>query len=91
MTREEFEAIQKAHAKLELRILRLRAQQRMLLERLIGQRVEWPDGYGITAIGTIISCEDGRYLRVLRDNDVRWYAMDPRWLRFVGKEVRGGN
>ena len=87
MTREEFEVIQKAHTKLELRILRLQAQQRMLLERLIGQSVEYPTGFGDFISGTVISCEDGRYVCVRPVNDVRGYAMEPRLLRFVGKEM----
>ena len=88
MTKNEFERIQKAHTKLELNILRLQAQQRILLELLIGQCVECPTGFGDFISGTVISCEDGRYVCVRPVNDVNWYAMEPRLLRLVEKEKR---
>ena len=75
MTRKEFERIQKEHAKLEVKILRIQAQQRMLLEPLIGQCVECPTGFEDFISGTVISCEDGRYVCVRTVNDVHWYAI----------------
>ena len=91
MTKNEFEAIQKEHAKLELKILRLEAKQRKLLEPLIGQCVECQTSFGAFFSGTVVSCWDGRYVRVRPSNDVRSYTYGPQALRYVEKEVPDGD
>ena len=70
MTRKEFERIQKEHTKLELKILRLQAQQRMLLEPLIGQCVECPTGFEDFISGTATlgcGCTNSKLKGVIND------------------------
>lgn len=86
MTKEEFEAIQKAHTKLELKILRLEAKQRKLLEPLINQCVECQTSFGAFFSGTVVSCWDGRYVRIRPSNDSRSYSYRPQALRYIEKE-----
>ena len=90
MTREEFERIQKEHTKLELKVLRLEAKQRKLLEPLINQCVECQTSFGVFS-GTVVSCWDGRYVRVRPSNDSRSYTYGPQALRYVEKEVPDDN
>ena len=87
MTREEFEAIQKAHTRLEAKILRLEKKQRMLLVPLVDQCVECQTSFGALFSGTVVSCWDGRHVRVRPDNDVRSYPYSPQALRYVEKGV----
>ena len=85
MTCEEFENIQKAHMKLELKVLRLQAQQRDLLENLVGQSVMWSDGCEGFLKGTIVSCDGPRYLLV-ESSGVK-YSVGLHMLWFVEKGV----
>ena len=89
MKREEFEAIQKEHMRLELRALRLQAQQRDLMENLIGQCVKWSDGCDGFITGTIVSCDGPRYL-LMESNGVK-HPVGLHMLRFVEKEAQDGN
>lgn len=64
MTENEFEAIQEEHMKLELKVLRLQAQQRDLMENLIGQSVRWRCGWEGFITGTILSRDGPKHLLV---------------------------